>query len=65
MQDRSGNFLNFSYTDSLLTAVTNAAGQTINLSYNSDGNLVTVTDGVASPVRVYHISMMAPVIWFR
>lgn len=48
----NGNFLNFGYTDSLVTSISNAAGQTITLNYNS-GKLSSVTDANASPVQTY------------
>lgn len=48
----NGNFLNFSYTDSLVTSISNAAGQTVTLNY-SNGKLSSVTDANASPVQTY------------
>lgn len=53
MEEPNGNFLNFSYTDSLLTTITNTAGQTITLAYNNKGNIQTITDALTSPTRVY------------
>ncbi|MBX9782098.1 MAG: T9SS type A sorting domain-containing protein [Chitinophagaceae bacterium] len=51
MQEPNGNFLSFGYTDSLLTSITNAAGQSISFSYDAKGRLASVTDAVASPTR--------------
>ncbi len=53
MQEPNGNFLNFGYTDSLLTTITNTAGQTITLAYNNKGNIQTITDALTTPARVY------------
>ena len=46
MQEPNGNVLNFGYTDSLVTGITNTAGQTISLSY-TNGKLASVTDANA------------------
>lgn len=48
----NGNLLNFTYADSLITSVSNAAGQTITLNY-TNGKLSSVTDANASPVQTY------------
>jgi len=56
MEEPNGNFINFTYTDSLLTGLTNAAGQTINFTYNAQGHLATVVDAVAAPSRTYTYS---------
>ena len=53
MEEPNGNFLSFSYTDSLLTTITNTAGQSITLAYNSGGNLISITDAITSPTRIY------------
>ena len=53
MQERNGNYINFNYTDSLLTSVVNTAGQTITFTYNSTGKLATVVDAVAAPTRTW------------
>lgn len=52
MTEPNGNFLNFSYADSLLTAVSNAAGQAVTLAY-AGGRLSSITDANASPVQTY------------
>jgi len=51
MEERNGNFLNFTYTDSLLTLIADAAGRTIQLSYTA-GKLTQVTDANGSPRTV-------------
>ncbi len=48
----NGNYLNLTYTDSLVTSITNAAGQTITLAYAA-GFLTSVTDALASPARTW------------
>lgn len=53
MEEPNGNYLNFSYTDSLLTTITNTVGQSITLAYNISGNLLTITDAITSPTRIY------------
>ena len=53
IEEPNGNFLSFAYTDTLLTTLTNTAGQSITLAYNSSGNLQTITDAITSPTRVY------------
>jgi RHS repeat-associated protein len=49
----NGNFINFLYTDSLLTTITNTAGQSITLTYNTNGSLATVVDAITTPTRTY------------
>lgn len=49
IQEPNGNFLNFAYTDTLITGITNTAGQSISLSYTL-GKLTKVTDANASPI---------------
>lgn len=56
MEDPNGNYFSFSYTDSLLTTITNKAGQAITLSYNSSGLLSSVTDAWSTPSRTYTYS---------
>jgi len=51
LEERDGNFVNFSYTDSLLTSITNNEGQSISFAYDYTGNLTTVTDAIATPSR--------------
>ncbi|HQX73812.1 MAG TPA: DUF6531 domain-containing protein, partial [Chitinophagaceae bacterium] len=49
MEEPNGNFINFTYTDTLLTAMTNTAGQSITFTYNAQGRLATVVDAIAIP----------------
>ncbi len=53
MEEPNGNYINFTYTDTLLTGITNAAGQSIAFTYNPQGRLATVLDAVAVPSRTY------------
>ncbi|MBK9382961.1 MAG: RHS repeat protein [Chitinophagaceae bacterium] len=53
MEEPNGNFINFTYTDTLLTAMTNTAGQSITFTYNAQGRLATVVDAIAIPARTY------------
>lgn len=53
IEEPNGNFLNFTYSDTLLTSITNTAGQTITLAYNAQGNLASITDAVTGPTRTY------------
>ncbi len=53
MEEPNGNFINFNYTDSLLTSIVNTAGQSISFTYNGTGRLATVVDAIASPTRTY------------
>lgn len=46
----NGNFLVFSYEDSLLTNISDAAGRSIQLEYNN-GLLTSVTDAMMQPAR--------------
>ena len=55
LQEPNGNYLNFSYTDTLISAITNTAGQSVTLSYAA-GRLTKVTDANASPVLNYSYS---------
>ncbi len=52
MEEPNGNFISFSYTDTLLTALTNGAGQIISFAY-TNGRLTTVTDAMATPARTF------------
>lgn len=56
IEDLNGNFINFSYTDSLLTSLVNGAGQSINFTYNPAGRLTKVTDAIAAPPRTFNYS---------
>lgn len=51
MEELNGNFINFNYSDTLLTALTNGAGQTISLAY-TNGRLTSITDAMTVPTRV-------------
>ena len=53
MEEPNGNYINFTYTDSLLTAMTNAAGQSISFTYNPQGRLASVVDAIAIPSRTF------------
>lgn len=52
MEEPNGNFINFVYSDTLLTSVVSKTGQTVTLSY-TDGRLTTLTDAMQSPSRSY------------
>ncbi len=54
LEEPNGNFINFTYTDTLLTTITNTAGQSIVLTYNAKGNLATVVDAITAPTRTYN-----------
>ncbi len=53
MAEPNGNYINFNYTDTLLTSLVNTAGQTISFTYNGAGRLTTVVDAIAAPTRTY------------
>ncbi len=53
MEEPNGNYINFTYIDSLLTAINNAAGQSISFTYNPQGRLATVVDAIATPSRTF------------
>ncbi len=53
IEEPNGNFINFTYTDTLLTALTNGAGQTISLTY-TNGRLTSLTDAITAPSRVFN-----------
>ncbi len=53
MEEPNGNYINFNYTDTLLTSLVNTAGQSISFTYNSNGRLATVVDAIAAPTRTY------------
>lgn len=55
MEEPNGNFINFSYTDTLLTSLVNGAGQSITLAY-TNGKLTTITDAITTPTRTYTYS---------
>ncbi|MEO7308823.1 MAG: RHS repeat-associated core domain-containing protein [Chitinophagaceae bacterium] len=56
MEEPNGNYINFNYTDSLLSSLVNKAGQSISFSYNSNGQLIAVTDAITAPVTTYAYS---------
>jgi RHS repeat-associated protein len=49
-EDPNGNKLLFGYTDTLLTTVSDDAGRSIQLQYNS-GRLIRIIDNLAPPIR--------------
>lgn len=51
VEEPNGNTLNFSYTDSLLTAITTSSGQSITLAYNANGDLQSITDALTLPIQ--------------
>ena len=53
MEEPNGNFINFNYTDTLLTSMVNTAGQSIAFTYDGSGNLATVVDALTAPIRTY------------
>ncbi|MEP6674235.1 MAG: RHS repeat-associated core domain-containing protein [Ferruginibacter sp.] len=53
VDEPNGNFINFNYTDSLLTSIVNTAGQTISFTYDNAGRLSTAVDANGSPTRTY------------
>lgn len=55
MEEPNGNFINFSYTDTLLTSLVNGTGQSITLAY-TNGKLSTLTDAITNPARIYTYS---------
>ncbi len=52
-EDTNGNYIDFSYSDSLLTNITNVAGQSVSFSYDNKGRIISVTDAMASPTRTF------------
>lgn len=50
IEEPNGNFLTMTYADTLLTAITNTAGQIISLNY-TNGRLTGITDAISSPTR--------------
>jgi len=53
MEEPNGNFISFTYTDTLLTALTNNAGQSIGFSYDPKGRLTSVLDAITTPNRTW------------
>ncbi|MBL0153961.1 MAG: RHS repeat protein [Chitinophagaceae bacterium] len=53
LEEPNGNQVVFNYTDTLLTSLVNAAGQTISFTYNTNGRLASVIDAVAAPTRTF------------
>lgn len=53
IEDANGNFINFNYTDTLLSSISNAAGQSISFTYTAQGRLATCTDAISAPTRTY------------
>jgi len=54
--DPNGNFINFNYTDSLLTSLVTADGQSITFTYNAAGRLASIIDAITTPSRTYTYS---------
>ena len=54
MEEPNGNFINFFYTDSLLSSLVNKAGQSISFTYNASGRLSSVVDAIDVPVRTFN-----------
>jgi RHS repeat-associated protein len=52
IQEPNGNFLNFAYADTLITAISNTVGQSVTLSYTL-GRLSKITDANTSPTLSY------------
>ena len=50
MEEANGNFINFSYTDTLLTGMSNGNGQSIGFSY-TNGRLISITDALTALTR--------------
>lgn len=55
MQEPNGNVLNFAYADSLVTSISNTAGQTITLTYNG-AFLTTIVDAITTPTHTFSYS---------
>lgn len=55
IEDPNNRFLNFQYTDSLLTSIVSVTGQTVSLTYEN-GKLNSITDANTSPARSYSYS---------
>ncbi len=53
IEEPNGNYINFNYTDTLLTSLVNTAGQSISFTYNGSGNLASVVDAITAPTRTY------------
>jgi len=53
LEEPNGNNITFTYTDTLLTSISNAAGQNISFTYNPQGRLATVVDAIAVPSRTF------------
>ncbi len=53
MEEPNGNFINFTYTNKLLTGIQNQDGQAIAFAY-SNNRLSKITDANASPTREYN-----------
>lgn len=56
LEEPNGNFMSFTYSDTLLTALTNNAGQSISFSYDTKGRLTTVLDAITTPNRSWTYS---------
>lgn len=56
LEEPNGNFMSFTYTDTLLTTLTNNAGQSIGFTYDAKGRLITVLDAITTPNRSWTYS---------
>ena len=56
MEEPNGNFINFTYTDTLLSSMTNASGQSISFNYDPQGRLASLVDAISSPSRTFTYS---------
>ena len=56
IEDLNGNFLTFTYNDSLVTSITAKSGQSLSLTYNAKGLLSELTDANGTPTRTYQYS---------
>ncbi|KHD08919.1 hypothetical protein PN36_04680 [Candidatus Thiomargarita nelsonii] len=55
IQEPNGNALTFSYSGSQLDTITDASGRSLNLSYNGDNRLTTITDPNPTPNRTVQL----------
>jgi RHS repeat-associated protein len=53
MIEPNGNFINFNYTNSLLSSITNSRAQSISFTYDGSGRLSSATDANSTPSRIW------------
>lgn len=53
MQEPNGNYLQFSYSNKRLVAVTSSVGQSISFTYDGTGRLSSMIDAIANPTRTF------------